>query len=305
MRSKRRPEPGLAGRSAPLMLVVLVLFQIRCDSLEMPEPGRADRVLTATFIDVGQGDSTLFELPGGTVILIDGGDGEHGSAAVLDLLRAKSIGTIDLLVLTHPHADHVGGLVAVLEALDVLEIWEGGAEADTEAYRNFVQARDSEGALVRVPDQSMIRNYGRVAIEVLNREEGYAGENNDSLVLKISYGDTAFLMTGDVEKEETIDLLKDWGEDLDCDVLKVPHHGSASFDPAFVKATSPELAVISVGTGNPYGQPAEETVDAYLDTGTALCRTDLSGSITVTTDGASLAFDCRSGSIDAGLPPAY
>jgi competence protein ComEC len=249
--------------------------------------------LTVTFIDVGQGDSILLELPDGEVMLVDGGDNGAGFGAVLPLLDDKEIEVIDLMVLTHPHKDHCGGLDEVLAVVDVLEIWENGEILGTASFSEYAAARDAEGALVDVPDQGYEREYGEVQITVLNREEGYEDENNDSLVLMVELGDLRFLLTGDVETEEQADLSADYGADLDCDVLKVPHHGSFNFDPQFIDLAAPEFAVISSGVGNEYGHPHQEAIDAYLEAGALLCRTDESGDIVARTDGNSFAFDCQ------------
>jgi competence protein ComEC len=248
--------------------------------------------LTITFVDVGQGDAAILELPDGEVLLIDGGDNNAGFGAILPLLDDKEIETIDLMVLTHPHKDHCGGLDEVLLAKEVLEIWENGETLETATYGDFAEARDSEGALLAVPDQGETRSYGPVQLTVLNSGEGYEAENNDSIVLLFDYGQLRFLFTGDVEAEEGADLVADHGDLLDCDVLKVPHHGSWNFDDGFVEHAAAEHGVISSGEGNDFGHPHQEAIDAYLAAGTTLCRTDQSGDVVAWSDGTDLQLDC-------------
>ena len=248
--------------------------------------------LYVTFIDVGQGDAALFELPGGETILIDGGDNREGYSAILPLLRDKRIAVLDLMVLSHPHADHCGGLDEVLGGVDVLEIWKNGESYFTGTYEDFVHASLAEGAALLIPDQGHVRRLGGVILTVLNSDEGYAGQNNDSLVLMVSYGSVDILMTGDIEEEEQLDLVHDYGAALDCEVLKVPHHGSRYFARELFDTARPELAVISVGAGNSYGHPSAAALGACWDVGAVVCRTDTSGDVTVSTDGASVRFGC-------------
>jgi competence protein ComEC len=287
----RSSRPTWFRRIVRTIFVAICLSPLGCADQETTDDPPVP-VLTATFIDVGQGDATLFELPGGETILIDGGDNGYGLSKIQPILAAKSIAVIDLLVLSHPHADHAGGLDEVLEFFTVLEIWENGDRIDTATYGDFALAREAEGVPAVVPDQGTVRTYADVKITAMNREEGYPTPNNNSLVLKISYGDTDFLMTGDVEKEENIDLIEDWGHALECEILKVPHHGSRDFDEAFAEWVSPQLAVISAGRENRYGHPSEEAVRAYLDADATVCRTDTSGDITVSTDGVTIEIEC-------------
>jgi len=248
--------------------------------------------LTVTFIDVGQGDSTLLQLPGGEVVLVDGGDNGEGFASILPLLDEQGIEVLDLVVLTHPHSDHCGGLDEVILAKDVLEIWENGETLETVTYEEYADARDAEGALLDLPEQGDQRVYGEVGITVLNSDEGYEGENNDSIVLAVEYGQIELLLTGDVEALEQADLVDDYGDALACDAIKVPHHGSWNQDPEFITLVAPTYAVISCGEVNDYGHPHQVTIDAYLDVADELCITFEAGDVTLWSDGADLDFNC-------------
>ena len=253
--------------------------------------------LRAIFIDVWQGDGALFLLPDGQTILVDGGDNGYGNSRVVPVLQENGVDTIDLLVLTHPHADHCGGLDEVMHAVAVNEIWEDGDTLDTTAYSNFANARDASGAAVLLPEAGTVRSFGDVTLEVIETATGYAANNddvnNDSIVMMMTYGATRLLLTGDANTEEQDDILGAHGAaDLGAQILKVPHHGSYDFAPQFPPTVSPEWAVISCGAGNDYGHPHQEALDAYDAIGATVCRTDLLGTVEFTTDGAAIQSTC-------------
>jgi competence protein ComEC len=252
--------------------------------------------LRAIFVDVWQGDGALFLLPDGQTILVDGGDNGYGNSRIVPLLQELGVGTIDLLVLTHPHADHCGGLDEVMHAAAVNEIWEDGDALGTTAYTNFANARDASGAAVLLPEAGTVRSFGDVTLEVIETATGYAADddvNDDSIVMMLTYGATRILLTGDANTPEQDDILAAYGAaDLGAQILKVPHHGSYDFAPQLPPTVDPEYAVISCGAGNDYGHPHEEALAAYGAIGAAICRTDLLGDVEFTTDGASIQSTC-------------
>jgi beta-lactamase superfamily II metal-dependent hydrolase len=288
----------------PLFLSLLVVACIDDASVDKdpdggdPDGGDTDSgdtgEMLVTFIDVGQGDSTLLELPGGAVVLVDGGDNGAGYGAILPLLDEKGIETIDLLVLTHPHKDHCGGLDEVLLAMDVLEIWENGETLPTETYTEYAAARDAEGAQLETPSVGYTQSFGPVSFEVLHSDKGYEDENNDSIVLQIVFDQVTVLLTGDIEEEAQQYLANIYGSDLACEAIKVPHHGSSDYSPQFVDMASPRYAVISCGEDNPFGHPHQEAIDAYLDEVDELCVTMEAGDVAFWTDGGDVQFDCAS-----------
>ncbi len=250
------------------------------------------RPLLVTFIDVGQGDAALFELPDGTAILIDGGPNEAGRDLVAPILEEKGIEVLDLMVLTHPHADHCGGLDEILEDFDVVEIWENGETLDTMTYQEYAEARDAEGALIELVEQGETREYGDVSLRVLHSDCGYEGANNDSIVILFSFGTFDVLTTGDVEAEAQLDLVADHGDQIASEVVKVPHHGSHDFDHSFVEAVAADFGVISCGVDNDFGHPHQEAIDAWRQAGTALCCTADSGDVELRSHGVSFEYDC-------------
>jgi competence protein ComEC len=265
-RASIRCSAGILGVIAALMLE----WQLR--RVEQPEGS-----LRATFLDVGQGDATLIDLPNGQSMLIDAGGNPQGGAdpgerVLVPLLRARRRAHIDLVVLTHPHPDHFGGLSAVLENVKVGEFWDSGqsaAEADFSATSRqalaLVHKARAGGARVLYPPQlcGRPRNFGAARVEVLwpcpDIDAGF-DPNDNSLVLRVSYGKRALLFTGDIEAHAESELLAS-GARLRADVLKVPHHGSrTSSSSALLAAIAPSLAVISAGAVNPFGHPHSEVV---------------------------------------------
>jgi len=285
MRSLLLPGTFNAARMICLVVVGLTSCGIN-DNLE--DLNAPSNVMKVTFFDVDQGDACLFEMPNGAVVLIDGGDDGYGDAVINPALDERKITVIDLLVLTHPHADHCGGLDEVLEHVGVREIWENGETLGTVAYNRFASARDAVGADILHPVEGTFVDMGAVHILVIGAQQEYEGENNDSLVLKISYGDVDFLMTGDIEAEEQLDEVDDYKTALNSEVLKVPHHGSRNLCLDFTTAVCPQCAIFSSGEGNEYGHPHAETLEIYKNLGATLYRTDLLGDISAWTNGSAL-----------------
>jgi competence protein ComEC len=179
-----------------------------------------------------------------------------------------------------------------MDHVSVAEIWENGEPVDSPAYAGYGAARNESDATVVHPEPGYVREFGETAIEVLATNTGYPDENNDSIVASLGFREMRFLLPGDAEVEEQSDLLDAYDGELQSDVLKVPHHGSYHFDPDFPPAVSPEYAVISCGTGNDYGHPHQEALDAYAEIGAVICRTDLMGDVTFSTDGETLETNC-------------
>jgi competence protein ComEC len=240
------------------------------------------------FFDVGQGDSTLFVADGKT-ILIDTGEMEMGDRIVSNL-KTLGITRIDLLVATHPHSDHIGGMQKVLAAFPVGQVLDAGLPHPSPLYEQFLETIDRKNIPYRVAEQGQtIEIDPALRISVLSPPAQRFGDdpNTNSVVLRISCGMVDFLMTGDLCGEGEEALVRG-GYPLDAEVLKVAHHGSSSStSPAFLTRVRPEMAVISVGDDNPYGHPHEETMDLLKNRGVSVYRTDLDGTIVVRTDGIS------------------
>jgi competence protein ComEC len=250
---------------------------------------------------VGQGDSILLDFPDGSVMLVDAGVArpDVGRAAILPLLEARRRARIDVLALTHPHPDHYGGLASVLEGIEVGELWDSGqAESespDGPASQLLATAR-ARGVRVRSPAElcGHGRRFGGARVDVLwpcaAYDPGY-DPNDNSLVLRVTYGERALLLVGDLERHGEAMLLARRAP-LRADFLKVGHHGSrTSSTAAFLAAVRPRFAAISAGRYNHYGHPHRETLEALAAVGAEVLRTDLHGGVVVTTDGHRLEVE--------------
>jgi competence protein ComEC len=252
------------------------------------------------YIDVGQGDSILIVSPEGKVMLIDGGVG--GSPA-LEYLSIKGIDHIDLMVATHPHADHIGGLIDVLDALKVSEVVTNGQPTTTKTYENFLDGIAKAKAVYREMKRGDTLTLGSLTFDVLS-PEGPGGDdlNEGSLVLRLAYGKVAFLFTGDAGYAAEAGMLAA-DEDVQAQILKVGHHGSSSASsPDFLAAVHPEVAVYSCGVGNSYGHPHAETIAALGQAGALIYGTDVNGTVVVTSDGSTYQTKVERG--DARGPPS-
>jgi len=244
--------------------------------------------LSVYFLDVGQGDSTLFVVNGKT-ILIDAGEVDMGDRVVSDL-RKLDVTRIDLLVATHPHSDHIGGMQKVLAAFPVGQVLDAGLPIPSSIYEHFLETIDRKNIPYRVAERGQTIDVDpALQVLVLSPPTQRIGDdpNINSLVLRISYGTIDFLMTGDLGGEGEDALLRS-GYPLDAEILKVGHHGSSSStSPAFLARVRPEMGVLFVGEDNPYGHPHQETLDLLKESGVMVYRTDRDGTVVVRTDGMS------------------
>jgi len=238
------------------------------------------------FIDVGQADSIYIQLPGDDDVLIDAGDVSDGETVVEYLRQQGMDGQIELLIATHPHRDHIGGIPDVLEAFDVMEVLDSGLAAESRIYESYKESVLAEGCAWSADDRQ-VYEFGGIELAILTGAEEWEGVNNNSVVVRLDCGEIEFLFTGDAEKEAEEMLTGDIG----AEILKVGHHGSASSTSAeFLARVNPEVAVISVGEGNRYGHPHEETLARLRENGVVASRTDITGSLIVTTSGELCAF---------------
>ncbi len=254
--------------------------------------------LRVTFIDVGQGNSALIEMPEGHCMLIDGGGLEGsafdiGSAVVAPFLWQKKIVTIDTMVMSHPHQDHAGGLHYIAENFDVKRLWMNGQEADSENYRKFMETiRNRNISVPKFADIFGLHDINGVAVKILYPQkdfQGFGDENNNSLVLKLEFGKISFLFPGDIKKEGERELVETSGTDLKSTVLLAPHHGSrTSGSKIFLESVNPEYLVISVGWKNRFHLPNSKKLKEYQSRQIPIFRTDMNGAIVFSTDGKIL-----------------
>jgi len=242
---------------------------------------------TVTFFYVGWGDGALVRSPAGAAIVIDGGSDPELMARKLASLGVRRV---DLLVATHPHADHVGGLPALLSRFPVGLVVDPGCPGDSPFYHAFVRSVRSSGVPFRHPGPGTVLHAGDVTLQVLGPQHCFVGTrsdpNNDSIVLRVTDGAASVLFTGDAEQPAQTDLIKDQAELLPTLVLKVPHHGGATNLSDFLQLVHARIAVVSVGP-NRYGHPVPSVLAELARDGMRVFRTDRSGDVTVSfRDGA-------------------
>ena len=242
--------------------------------------------LYVNYINVGQGDSILIKV-GDCDILIDGGPASSGST-VSSYLRGKGVDDIELMINTHPHEDHCGGLTTVLNDFVVEQVWASPQTSTSSAYTKFKSAVSSEGLTMKNPTAGTVYTYEFLTITVIYTGAGASNANDASLVVMLEYGSFKFLFTGDISSTIESKLVSS-SYDLSCDVLKVPHHGSAgSSSTSFLNATGADYGVICVGSGNSYGHPTSDALNRLSSAGISVYRTDTNGNVVFSTDGATL-----------------
>lgn len=269
-----------------VFILILVLVLCACS-----ESGSSSS-FSVIFIDVGQGDSTLIECDGHHM-LIDGGDVAAGDK-VYNVLEERGIQRLDILALSHLHADHIGGLEKALTYASKIDLTISNSDqGENETFRKVEHLLGINGASITIPHVGDKFSLGSAEVEVVD----IASENpNDSLVLLVKYGNTKLLFTGDIEYEgqkRIADMYQN--EDVKktkIDLMKMPHHGSSDGDLIrFVRTFMPDYAIISCGTGNMYGHPHRETLDLLNQAGVKVYQTDLDGDIIVRSDGKTLSVD--------------
>lgn len=260
----------------------------------------ASGTLEVHFIDVGQADATLF-LHDDATVLIDAGHWERSDLTAY--LRAVGVEVIDVLVVTHPHADHLGQFDQVLAAFDVREVWWSGATTTTATFERALTALERSAAAYGEPRAGAQTAVGPLAIDVLSPATIATSLNDASIGLRATYGDVAFVVTGDAEAAAEARMVARHRAWLDADVLRLGHHGSStSTTPAFLSAVAPAVAIYSAGAGNSYGHPHTETVDRIAGAGIDLYGTDVHGTIVVTTDGTGYRVTTTTGVPPLGPP---
>lgn len=295
-------------KNKKILLIILALIAVNIYflvSVIFNKP--IENKIKVVFFDVGQGDASLIMAENGINILIDGGPDKtviNKLDKYLPLWNRK----LDIVVLTHPHSDHVSGLVDVLKKYTVGEVWMTGVLQDTPEYIEFLKIIRDKKIGVKIADGMNVENRGNTKIEILYPDKNLFQQsvdnlNNSSIVLKISYKDKSFLFAGDIETEVENELCgeycgagdrhlkgdchqRDYYGDLDADVLKIAHHGSdTSSSDSFLERVKPGFAVISLGADNSFGMPSLRVLKRFERIGTKVYRTDLDGDVIMETDG--------------------
>lgn len=259
--------------------------------------------LEVHYLDIGQGDSILIK-QGEAAMLIDAGNNDKGST-VWSYLLSQNVQALDYAIGTHPDADHIGGLDVVLYKLDCDTIFLPSCENDTKTYKELIQTIGQRNQKVMVPKRGDIYTLGEAQFQILtDTGKNYGNNTNDfSIVLRLTFGETSFLFTGDAEEEAEEDMLAS-GLNLSADVYKAAHHGADTANTEkFLQAVNPTYCVISCGEGNSYGHPRAGFLNNVRGMGVSVFRTDEQGTIVAVSDGKTVRFNCSpSTSWKAGEP---
>ena len=261
------------------------------DIIEEEDIPTPEGSMAVHFIDVGQGDSILISMPTGENMLIDAGDNDKGEV-VVDYLRSQGVERIDYLVGTHPHADHIGGLDDVIDEFDIGEIYMPRVTHTTKTYMDVLEAIDRKGLKIKAARSGLTIPIEGAMAEILAPDSDLKSDNlNDfSIVIRLTYGQTAFLFQGDAEKRTEDSILSSY-DNIKTHVIKLGHHGSSTSNTEdYIEAVDPEYAVIMLGTDNKYGHPHKEVISLMEDKGITVYRTDLDGTIVAISDGKEVYF---------------
>jgi len=278
------------------IIMLLVLLAAGCSPpsgtsavqpVETVSPAPAPE-LKVHFIDVGQGDAILVETPSGQKMLVDAGENVYGTQ-VVDYLLAQGVQELDVVVGTHTHSDHIGGLDAVIARFPVQAIYMPRVTQNTKSFEDVLKAVQRRGLTIFTARAGVVIPLQGVDCRILSpRADRYDELNDYSVVIRLQYGSQSFLLTGDARSIPENQMLNA-GEELKATVLKVAHHGSYSSSSTwFLDAVQPVYGIISLGKDNDYGYPHASTMAKLAKAGIKIYRTDLNGTIVVNTDGSSL-----------------
>lgn len=266
----------------PLIFILILSLLGGCVFLE------EDTDLSIHIIDVGQGDSILVKTPNGKTMLIDGGEPSAGKT-VVSYLDRNNINKIDVLIATHPHADHIGGLIDVLKNFEIGKFYMPRKIHTSKTYEKLLETAKSEGIKITAAKKDIVIDLDQdITLYFLNPLRDYGDDLNMwSAVVKMEYGEKSFLFTGDFEVLGEKELCATYDKDfLKSQFLKVAHHGSnTSTSQEFLDVIEPKVAIISSEKGNSYGHPHEEVVERLKNFGTTIYRTDEQGTIVIRSDG--------------------
>ena len=273
-------------RILSLLLIFVILCFTACSAPSAVKP-QNDKIFVY-FIDVGQADCALISLNGKNM-LIDGGNVED-AYQVISFIKGLGISTLDYVIASHAHEDHVGGLADIIDAFTVKNIYSPTTEYSSACFKDFVAASNRQCGITEAKggEQWML---SQALVKILYSNAKAEETNNTSIVLRVDYFDASFLFTGDLEHDEEVIMVEN-GLNLSASVLKVGHHGSdTSTSYLFLRQVLPEIAVISCGKDNSYGHPHQTTLDKLTQSGATIYRTDLLGTVCVYSDGVNIFVD--------------
>ncbi|MFJ7375910.1 MBL fold metallo-hydrolase [Lysinibacillus capsici] len=285
-----------------IMVLLLCLFLLACctEAVKTEKiPVTAGHEMQVHFIDVGQGDSILIESPSGKTMLIDGGVKGAGQQ-IVSYLKELGINKLDIVVATHPDADHIGGLIPVLDNMTIEQFYDSGKVHTSQTFEEMLTRIDEKNIPYHVPKIGDDIEFDKnVNVKVLNANDQATDNNDASIVLKMTYGNVSFLLTGDAGVALEKEMLQ---YDVKATVLKAGHHGSnTSSSEEFIQAVKPEVTILSYGEDNKYGHPHAEIVDRLQAIGSKIYATADLGTITVSTDGVNYTVNGKeTSSVETG-----
>jgi len=285
-----------------IKVLLLCLFLLAgCNEAVKTEkiPVTAGHEMQVHFIDVGQGDSILIESPSGKTMLIDGGVKGAGQQ-IVSYLKELGINKLDIVVATHPDADHIGGLIPVLDNMTIEQFYDSGKVHTSQTFEEMLTRIDEKNIPYHVPKIGDDIEFDKdVNVKVLNANDQTTDNNDASIVLKMTYGNVSFLLTGDAGVALEKEMLQ---YDVKATVLKAGHHGSnTSSSEEFIQAVKPEVTILSYGEDNKYGHPHAEIVDRLQAIGSKIYATADLGTITVSTDGVNYTVNGKeTSSVETG-----
>lgn len=301
------PQPAKVGGAKPsrwLLIGFLLIFMVGCligsvvvsqqkqlkqffGSSSQANTQQTDLIIHV--IDVGQGDSILIQTPQGTTALIDGG---YDNGLALEYLEQQGINTIDVMVLSHPHADHLGGLIEVMDTLEVGGVWTSGATHSTEYFEQFIDTISRQQIPyheVKARDQI---DLGDLELLVVRSEPKADNINDSSLILRLEYDQFSILLPGDAEAPSEADVIQTMPNLLPATILKLGHHGSLNAStPGFLAEVNPKVAIYSAGRANEYGHPHPQTIELLCRLGITVYGTDRHGTVVIRSDGIEYTIE--------------
>lgn len=277
-----------------IILLVMLLLLAGCaevtESVKDEKAAKSGKEMLVHFIDIGQGDAILIQSPNGKTMLVDGGVKGQGTN-VVSYLREQGVERLDYVVATHPDADHIGGLIAVLNSISIKHFMDSGKMHTSQTYEDMISLVSEKNIPYIVPKTGdNVKLDDALEIAVLHADEDAADNNEASIVLKVVYNNVSFLLTGDADISVEKEMIA--SQDVKATVLKAGHHGSnTSSSSAFIEAVRPEVAILSYGQGNKYGHPHFEVVESLQQAGSKIYGTAESGHIVVATDGQAYSVN--------------
>ena len=252
----------------------------------------ANGVIEVSYLDVGQGDAAYIKV-NDMDILIDSGS-KSDVDKLMKQLEEKNIDDFEIVIATHPHEDHIGGMTKVLQTYKVENFYMPKKEHSTKVFENMIKEVEKQGLKAKVLKEGVKIDIGEGALlETFSPiQDSYDNLNNYSPIMKLTFGNKSFLFTGDAEKDIEAEVLSKYKDKLDSDVIKFGHHGSStSSSQSFIEAVSPDYGIISCGVDNSYGHPHKEILKLIQDMNIEAYRTDTQGQITVISDGNNIEIE--------------